>query len=81
MVRGSHHLWTDVGTNAIITGTLDALTAYYVESTTREMIVKPEAVRYPEYLRLKTGIDPPFIAFIFERGWRDTAESYIQALP
>ncbi|OJT10385.1 hypothetical protein TRAPUB_13077 [Trametes pubescens] len=81
MVRGAHKLWTDVGTSAIIAGTLDALTAFYIEYTTCGLAVKPGAVRYPDYLRLKSGIDPPFIAFIFMRGWRDTAESYVQLLP
>nr|BDI63124.1 sesquiterpene synthase [Trametes versicolor] len=81
MIRGAHELWTDVGASAIIAGTLDALTAFYIEYTTCGLAVKPQAVRYPYYLRLKSGIDPPFVAFIFMRGWRDTAESYVQMLP
>ncbi|KAI0769049.1 terpenoid synthase, partial [Trametes elegans] len=81
LIRGAHALWTDVGANAIITGTLDALTAYHIELTTRDMVVRPGAVRYPDYLRLRTGIDPPFIAFVFMRGWRATAQSYLQFVP
>lgn len=81
MTRGAHELWTDVGASAIIAGTLDALTAFYIEYTTCGLVVKPEAVRYPDYVRLKSGIDPPFVACMFMRGWRDTAESYVQMLP
>ncbi|KAI0822026.1 terpenoid synthase [Trametes gibbosa] len=81
MVRGAHTLWTDVGTSAIIAGTLDALTGFYIELTTREMAVQRWAVRYPVYLRDKSGINPPFVAFIFMRGWRPTAESYVQLIP
>ncbi|KAI0632035.1 terpenoid synthase [Trametes polyzona] len=81
MVRGADALWTDVGASAIISGTLDALSGFYVEFTTQGMVVKPGAVRYPDYLRLKSGIDPPFIAFMFMRGWRSSVESYVQLLP
>ncbi|KAH9846345.1 terpenoid synthase [Lenzites betulinus] len=81
MIRGAHALWTDFGTSAILAGTIDALTAFYIEFTTCGMAVQPGAVRYPDYLRLKSGIDPPFVAFIFVRGWRSTAESYVQLIP
>ncbi|KAI0366894.1 terpenoid synthase [Pilatotrama ljubarskyi] len=78
MVKRSHELWTTFGSNAIITGILDAITAYYLEFTTRDMVIKPGAVRFPDYMRVRTGIDPPFIAFIFMRDWRSSPESYLQ---
>ncbi|KAH9889842.1 terpenoid synthase [Cubamyces lactineus] len=81
LVKCAHELWTDVGTDAIIIGTLEAISAFYLEYSTRDMVVKPGAVRYPDYLRLRSGIDPPFIAFVFMRGWRNTAESYLQLIP
>ncbi|KAI8986211.1 terpenoid synthase [Trametes punicea] len=81
MVKGAHELWTDIGTNSIITGTLEAITANYIEFSLRDMVMKPGALRYADHLRLRSGIDPPFIAFIFMRSWRETAESYVQLLP
>ncbi|KAI0662064.1 terpenoid synthase [Cubamyces menziesii] len=81
LVKSAHELWTDVGTDAIIIGTLEAISAFYLEYATHDMVIKPGAVRYPDYLRLRSGIDPPFIAFVFMRGWRDTAESYLQLIP
>ncbi|KAI0333771.1 terpenoid synthase [Cubamyces sp. BRFM 1775] len=81
LVRCAHELWTDVGTDAIIIGTLEAISAFHLEFSTHDMVIKPGAVRYPDYLRLRSGIDPPFIAFVFMRGWRSTAESYLQLIP
>ncbi|CDO71709.1 hypothetical protein BN946_scf184915.g53 [Trametes cinnabarina] len=81
LIRRAHELWTDMGASAIVTGTLEAIVAFHTEFTTRNMVIKPGALRYPDYLRLRSGIDPPFIAFLFMRGWRDTAESYVQLIP
>ncbi|KAJ3013106.1 hypothetical protein NUW54_g1682 [Trametes sanguinea] len=72
---------TDSGANSIAAGTLEAIAAFYTEFTIQNMIVKPGALRYPDHLRLRSGIDPPYIAFLFMRGWRDTSESYVQLIP
>ena len=81
LVKSAHELWTDVGTDAIIVGTLEAISGFYLEYATHDMVIKPGAVRYPDYLRLRSGIDPPYVAFVFMRGWRSTAESYLQLIP
>lgn len=81
LMRSAYELWTDVGADAIVSGTMDSVLGMYIEHTTQDMEIKPQATWYPNYLRDKTGINPPFIHFIFMRSWRETAVSYLQMLP
>ncbi|KAI0714026.1 terpenoid synthase [Cerioporus squamosus] len=81
LLRDAHRLWNDVGADAIIAGTLDAVTAMYIECTTRDMEIKPHATLYPYYLRTRSGICPPYIHFLFMNTWRATPDSYLQMLP
>lgn len=81
LLRRSHELWTQYGSDAIIAGTLDAVTAMYIEYTAQNLVVKPTATRFPYYLRTRAGIGPPYIHFIFMKSWRATPESYLQLLP
>lgn len=81
VLRRAHELWPQFGADSIITGTLDALAANHVECTTKDMVVKPLAMRYPTYLRLRAGIGAPFTHFVFPNSWRETPESYVQILP
>ena len=77
----AHDIWTHFGADAIIAGTLDAVTAMYIEFTTQGMVVKSSATRFPYYLRTRAGLGPPYIHFIFMNDWRATPESYLQMLP
>ena len=77
----AHDLWTQFGADAIIAGTIDAVTAMYIEFTTQDMVVKPSATRFPYYLRTRAGLGPPYIHFVFMNEWRATPESYLQVLP
>ncbi|EJF61095.1 terpenoid synthase [Dichomitus squalens LYAD-421 SS1] len=81
LLGSAHDLWTQFGADAIISGTLDAVTAMYIEFTTKDMVVKPSATRFPYYLRTRAGLGPPYIHFIFMKEWRATPESYLQVLP
>ncbi|KAI0366897.1 terpenoid synthase [Pilatotrama ljubarskyi] len=81
VLKRAYELWPQFGADSIVTGTLDALAANHIESTTRDMEVKPLATRYPSYLRLRAGITAPFTHFVFPKSWRETPESYIQILP
>ncbi|KAI0769053.1 terpenoid synthase [Trametes elegans] len=81
LLRRAHALWPHYGADAIITGTLEALTAAYVENTTREMVLKPLATRYPTWLRLKAGIAAPFTNFVFADEWKDIPQAYLQIIP
>ncbi|KAI0714027.1 terpenoid synthase [Cerioporus squamosus] len=81
LLRQSHELWTQYGADAIIAGTLDAVTAMYIEYTAQDLVIKPSATRFPYYLRTRAGIGPPFIHFVFMQSWRPTPESYLQLLP
>ncbi|TFK83820.1 terpenoid synthase [Polyporus arcularius HHB13444] len=81
LLRQSHELWPQYGADAIIAGTLDAVTAMYIEYTAKHLVIKPSATRFPYYFRTRAGIGPPFIHFIFMNTWRSTPESYLQLLP
>ena len=74
-------LWPRVGANAIVNGTFDSMASMYVEYTTRGMVVRPGATRYPYYVRAKAGVGVPYSYFIFPTAWRAGVESYIQAIP
>ena len=81
LLKEAHVYWTDVGADAIITGTIDALSATFIEFATSDMTVAPSATRYPYYLRTRAGGGPQYTHFMFMRSWRETAESYLQILP
>ena len=74
-------LFTDTGADAIVSCTIEAMSAMALEYAVRDMEVIPKATRWPEYLRLRTGICAAYAHFMFMRGWRETPESYVQLLP
>ncbi|TFK82677.1 terpenoid synthase [Polyporus arcularius HHB13444] len=81
LLKEAHMYWTDVGADAIITGTVDALSGTFVEFATASMVVAPSATRYPWYLRTRAGGGPQYTHFMFTRSWRETPDSYLQLLP
>ncbi|KAI0770508.1 terpenoid synthase, partial [Fomes fomentarius] len=81
LLRRSHELWSQYGSDTIIAGTLDAVTAMYIEYTAQNLVIKPTATRFPYYLRTRAGIGPPYIHLAFMKSWRSTPESYLQVLP
>ena len=81
LLADAHRVWTDVGADAVISSTLDALSATLVEFATEEMPVAPCATRYPYYLRTRAGGGPQYTHFMFARSWRETPESYLQIIP
>ncbi|KAI0673916.1 terpenoid synthase [Trametes maxima] len=82
LLRSMDKLYTGVGAECIIAGTLDALAGTYVEYKTKEATPAPGAVRYPYWLRLKAGVAGPFAHFNFMNGWRDPSDNYhLQLIP
>ncbi|KAI1793514.1 terpenoid synthase [Ganoderma leucocontextum] len=81
LLKDAHVYWTDVGADAVITGTVDALSATHIEFATSGMRIAPSATRYPWYLRTRAGGGPQYTHFMFMRSWRETAETYLQILP
>ena len=81
LLRQSYDLWPQVGADAIISGTLEAIAAMYIECTTGDMAITPQATWWPNYFRNRTGICPPYAHFNFMKSWRSTPESYLQLLP
>ena len=78
LLKEAHTLFTDAGANAIITCTMDGMTAMALEHTTTAI---PQVTRWPEYLRSRVGVSMAYAHFGFARSWRETPESYIQLLP
>ncbi|KAH9889840.1 terpenoid synthase [Cubamyces lactineus] len=81
LLRRAYEYWPPFSADSIITGTLDALSANYIECSTKEMQIRPAATRYPIYLRLRAGISAPFTHFLFPNTWKCAPESYLQILP
>ena len=81
LLRQSYDLWPQIGADAIVSGTLEAIAAMHVECTTGNMTVTPQATWWPNYFRNRTGICPPYAHFNFMKSWRSTPESYMQLLP
>lgn len=81
LMRQAHAMWSDVGADAIISGTMDAVNGTYIEYTTQDMDIKPQATEYPYYLRYRSGICRPYIHFLFMKSWRPSTESYLQMMP
>ncbi|KAI0366905.1 terpenoid synthase [Pilatotrama ljubarskyi] len=81
LLKEAHLYWSDVGADAIVTGTIDALTATAIEFATTGSPVAPAALRYPYYLRTRAGGGPQYTHFMFMRSWREKADSYLQILP
>ena len=82
LLQDAHRLYTKVGADAIVAGTLDAVTAMYIEYTTQNMEIKAHATLFPYYLRRRTAICPPYIHCIFMKSWRGpSTDSYLQMMP
>ncbi|TBU45807.1 terpenoid synthase [Dichomitus squalens] len=81
LLKEAHMYWTDVGADAIITGTVDALSATHIEFATSGLRIAPCATRYPYYLRTRAGGGPQYTHFMFARSWREKADTYLQILP
>ncbi|KAJ8482664.1 hypothetical protein ONZ51_g5210 [Trametes cubensis] len=81
LLRRAYEYWPPFGADSIITGTLDALSANYIECSTKDMHIRPSATRYPTYLRLRAGISAPYTHFLFPNTWKRAPESYLQILP
>ncbi|OBZ70154.1 Trichodiene synthase [Grifola frondosa] len=80
-IKTAYELWPLIGANTIISGTLNSMTAMYIEYTTRSMAISPSATRYPYYLRTMSGVGPPYAHFIFPKTWRASVNSYLQLIP
>ena len=81
LMRESYDLWPQMGADAIVSATLDGISAMCLESTIGDMEITPQATWWPNYFRTKTGLSPQYAHFIFAKGWRVNADSYMQLLP
>lgn len=77
-----HEFCPRISADAIITSTIDSVTAMYIEVVSQGDVISPFATRYPYYLRLKTGIAPAYVHFNFTKSWGDAIGTYyLQIIP
>ncbi|KAI1793269.1 terpenoid synthase [Ganoderma leucocontextum] len=77
-----HEFCPRISADAIITSTIDSVTAMYIEVVSQGDVISPFATRYPFYLRLKTGIAPAYVHLNFTKGWGDAIGTYyLQVVP
>ena len=81
LLRDVYVLLTEVGADAVVSCTIDAMAAMGIEYTTQDMKIVPHATRWPAYFRARTGICASYAHLMFMRSWRETPESYLQLLP
>ncbi len=70
--------------DAIITSTIDAATAMYIQVVSRDDVISPFATRYLFHLRVKTGLAPAYAHFNFTKSWGEAVAGgtyYLQVIP
>lgn len=78
LMKTVHDLWPQLGADAIIAGTLEAVAGMCVEQETLDMKVIPEAVNFLDYIRNKTGMCMVYAEFVF---CKPTPRVRFQSLP
>ena len=81
LLREAYTLYTEVGADAIVSCTIDAMAAMGIEYTARDMKIIPNATRWPAYFRARTGICAAYAHLMFMKSWRETPVTYLQMLP
>ncbi|OBZ77658.1 hypothetical protein A0H81_02643 [Grifola frondosa] len=79
-IKTAYEFWPAIGATAIISSTLDFMTAVYVENT-KAITPTPLAPRFPYYFRSLSGLSPSYAYFIFPKSWRTGINSYLQLIP
>nr|VWP00959.1 Histidine-containing phosphotransfer protein [Ganoderma boninense] len=82
ILKTLHEFCPTISADAIITSTIDSVTAMYIEVVSQGDVISPFATRYPLYLRLKTGIAPAYVHLNFTKSWGDAIGTYyLQIIP
>ena len=82
VLRSLDDLYPRISADAIVTSILEYFTGTYIELTTKDEVISPAAVRYPHYLRLKTGIPSAYANMNFTKAWAEASGPYyLQVLP
>ncbi|KAI0688910.1 terpenoid synthase [Earliella scabrosa] len=82
ILRSLDDLYPRISADAIITSTLEYFTGTYIELTTKDEVISPAAVRYPHYLRLRTGLPSAYANMNFTKAWAEASGAYyLQVLP
>ncbi|KAG8915339.1 hypothetical protein FRC00_005515 [Tulasnella sp. 408] len=81
LCHNASELWQVVGSTAITTATMDFMNAVYLENTTRDMVISPNAKRYPWFFRNMTGIGVAYAHFLFPKYIASNPNTFIQMIP
>ena len=83
LLETAHEYWPRISANSIVVGTTDAITAMYVEYISKGDVSPAAAMKYPIYLRLKTGITTPYAHFNFSKSEDGALEDthHLQLMP
>ncbi|TBU31867.1 terpenoid synthase [Dichomitus squalens] len=82
LLKTVHELFARVSADAIVTNTLDGISAMYVEVTSKDSICSPLATKYPYYHRLRVGFASGYAHIGFVKSLEDVlGTSHLQLIP
>ncbi|KIO28262.1 hypothetical protein M407DRAFT_22475 [Tulasnella calospora MUT 4182] len=77
----AYELWQVLSSAAITSSTIDFMNATYLENVTHDMVISPNAKRYPWFLRNMTGIGVAYAHFLFPKHISSNYNAFIQMIP
>lgn len=80
-LRNAYDLFPQVAANMIVSGSLEFLTATYIETTTKDLKLSNHATPYPWFLRSRSGVGVVYGHMAFPKSETYDVRSYIQLAP
>lgn len=80
-LRNAYNMFPQVAANMIVSGSLEFLTATYIETTTKDLKLSRHATPYPWFLRSRSGVGVVYGHMAFPKSDTYDFKSYIQLAP
>ncbi|KAG8914391.1 hypothetical protein FRC01_004098 [Tulasnella sp. 417] len=80
-LRNAYTMFPQVAANMIVSGSLEFLTATYIETTTKDLKLSSHATPYPWFLRSRSGVGVVYGHMAFPKSDTYDFKSYIQLAP
>ncbi|KAG8943206.1 hypothetical protein FRC04_003169 [Tulasnella sp. 424] len=80
-LRNAYDMFPQVAANMIVSGSLEFLTATYIETTTKDLKLSIHATPYPWFLRSRSGVGVVYGHMAFPKSETYDVQSYIQLAP
>lgn len=80
-LRNAYDMFPQVAANMIVSGSLEFLTATYIETTTKDLKLSNHATPYPWFLRSRSGVGVVYGHMAFPKSDSYDFKSYIQLAP